>query len=256
MKLRIVSWNINGIRAAIGKGLYDTLATFNADIICLQETKADEGIMKSIAPSIDGYSFYFHSAVKKGYSGTAVFTKLEPVKQILSTGNVEYDHEGRMVALEYEKFFLVNLYVPNSGQDLKRLDYRKEWDYHISEHILKIADGKPVIIAGDLNVANEPIDLARPGPNYNKSAGYTQIEIDGFRNLLSGGFTDTFRKLYPDKVQYTFWNQKFNARAKNVGWRIDYFLVSNVIFDKVEDSKILDQVMGSDHCPVMMDIEF
>lgn len=256
MKIRIVSWNINGIRAAIGKGLYETLASFNADIICLQETKADESILKNMAPSIDGYSFYFNSAVKKGYSGTAVFTKPDPLRQILSTGNDEYDQEGRMVALEYDKFFLVNLYVPNSGQDLKRLDYRKEWDAHISRHILKIADGKPAIITGDLNVANEPIDLARPGPNYNKSAGYTQTEIDGFRNLLAGGFTDTFRKLYPDKVQYTFWNQKFNARAKNVGWRIDYFLVSNEISYKVKDSQILDQVMGSDHCPVMMDIEF
>ena len=255
MKLRIVSWNINGIRAAIGKGLYETMASFNADIICLQETKADESIIKEIAPSMDGYVFYASSAAKKGYSGTAVFSKKEPLRSILSTGNDEYDQEGRIVALEYPGFCLVNLYVPNSGQELKRLDFRKDWDRYMPPYIKKIANGKPVIITGDMNVANEPIDLARPGPNYNKTAGYTQVEIDGFRNFLAGGYTDAFRKLYPEKVQYSFWNQRFKAREKGIGWRIDYFLVSNDLVGNIRDSLILDEVPGSDHCPVSLEID-
>jgi exodeoxyribonuclease III len=256
MKLRIVSWNVNGIRAAITKGLYDILPAFNADIICLQETKADEKIIKDIAPEMDGYVFYASSADKKGYSGTAVFSKQEPLKYIMNTGNDEYDREGRIIALEYPEFYLINLYVPNSGQELKRLDFRKGWDLYMPEYIKKITEGKPVIITGDMNVANEPKDLARPGPNYNKTAGYTQVEIDGFRSFLSKGYTDTFRLLYPDKIQYTFWNQRFNARAKGIGWRIDYFLVSNDLTGKVKDSTILDEVPGSDHCPVALEIDF
>jgi len=256
MRLRIVSWNVNGIRAAINRGLYEILVTLDADIICLQETKADETIIKDIAPEMDGYVFFASSAFKKGYSGTAVFSRPEPMKYIMDTGKEEYNLEGRMIALEYPDFHLVNLYVPNSGQELKRLDFRRAWDIYMPAYIKRITAGKPVIITGDMNVANEPVDLARPGPNYNKTAGYTQVEIDGFRNFLGQGYTDIFRKLYPDKVQYSFWNQRFNARAKGIGWRIDYFLVSNDLFGRVKDSVILDTIPGSDHCPVAMEIEF
>ena len=252
--MKIISWNINGIRASIQKGLYDVLPGFDADIICLQETKADEDIIREIAPEIEGYTFFSSSAVKKGYSGTAVFTRLRPLNSILHIDKPEYGQEGRMIVLEYEAFYLLNLYVPNSGQGLKRLDFREEWDNYMLRYLEKLTAHKPAIITGDFNVAHEPIDLARPAANYNKTAGYTQREIDGFKRYLDAGYVDTFRNLYKDKVQYTFWNQRFNARANNVGWRIDYFMVSRDLADKVKDSFILDQIMGSDHCPIGLEI--
>ncbi|MBN1157902.1 MAG: exodeoxyribonuclease III [Bacteroidales bacterium] len=254
--MRIITWNVNGIRAMVGKGFYGTMKQLDADIICIQETKADEKVVQDVAADMNGYQFLASSAVKKGYSGTAVFTRPEPVKHFLNTGKEEHDQEGRMITVEYEKFFLVNLYVPNSGQDLKRLDYRKEWDEHRVQYIKDLLENKPVIITGDLNVAHEPIDLARPKENFNKSAGYTQVEIDGFKAYLKAGFTDVYRMLHPDKVQYTFWNQRFRARERNVGWRIDYFLVSKEIVNHVKDSYILDDIMGSDHCPVVLEISF
>lgn len=254
--MRIISWNVNGLRAMVGKGFYETVRQLDADILCIQETKADIKVVQDIAGNMEGYACLASEAVKKGYSGTAIFTRSEPIKHYLITGREEHDQEGRTIAVEYNDFYLVNLYVPNAGQDLKRLDYRKQWDQHMLRYIKGLQKNKPVIITGDLNVAHEPIDLARPEANYNKTAGYTQVEIDGFKNYLEAGFVDTFRNLYKDRVQYTFWNQRFRAREKNVGWRIDYFLVSKEIVDKIKDSFIMDGIMGSDHCPVGLEIEW
>jgi exodeoxyribonuclease-3 len=253
--LKILSWNVNGIRASVNKGFYEKIQDLNPDILCIQETKAQNDIVEFIASKLTGYELFVNSAVKKGYSGTAVFTKIKPLDGITDLGVEEHDQEGRVITLEYDKFFLVNVYVPNSGQELARLGYRKTWDSILLEHLKKLDAKKPVIFTGDLNVAHEPIDLARPKENYNKSAGFTQIEIDGFKNYMGMGMIDTFRYLYNDKVQYTFWNQKFNARERNIGWRIDYFLVSKRSIDNIKDSFILDDIMGSDHCPIGITIE-
>ncbi len=247
---KIISWNVNGIRAALNKGFNQTISDLDADIFCVQETKADGEIMKSITKQFAGYEVYSNSALKKGYSGTAVLTRQKPLRHFYGMNIDEHDQEGRLITLEYETFYLVNAYVPNSGANLVRLDYRKKWDAKLLEYLKKLDAEKPLIFTGDLNVAHEPIDLARPKPNYNKSAGYTQTEIDGFKNFLQAGFIDTFRYFHKDKVQYTFWNVRFNARAKNVGWRIDYFLVSEKIMEQCKESFILDDIMGSDHCPV------
>lgn len=254
-KLNIISWNVNGIRASIKKGLYDKIKEMNPDIFCVQETKAQVDILAQIATELPDYKWFVNSALKKGYSGTAIFSKINPVSHSYNMGIPEHDEEGRLISLEYEKFYLVNVYVPNSGQGLKRLDYRKTWDDALVDFLKKLDKKKPIIFAGDLNVAHEPIDLARPRENYNKSAGYTQTEIDGFKKLLSVNLVDTFRYFYKEKVQYTFWNQRFNAREKNVGWRIDYFLVSERFLPNVKDSIILDKVMGSDHCPIKLELE-
>jgi exodeoxyribonuclease III len=248
--IKIISWNVNGIRASVNKGFYELVQELDPDILCIQETKAQDDIVQAIATKLENYSLFVNSAIKKGYSGTAIFDRLNKINYTLDMGIEEHDQEGRVIAVEYDLFYLVNVYVPNSGQALDRLGYRKTWDNALREYLKKLDSKKPVILTGDLNVAHEPIDLARPGPNYNKSAGYTQIEIDGFKDFLSIGLVDTFRHLYKEKVQYTFWNQRFNARANNVGWRIDYFLVSERIIDKIKDSFILDNIMGSDHCPV------
>ena len=253
--VRIISWNVNGIRASVKKGFYETFKNLNPDILCIQETKAQDDIVVSIAEELSGYELYVTSAVKKGYSGTAIFTKHKPISHSYGIGIEEHDQEGRVITLEFPSFYLINAYVPNSGQELVRLDYRKTWDSDFREYLKKLDAVKPIVFTGDLNVAHEPIDLARPKPNYNKSAGYTQVEIDGFENFLGIGLTDTFRHFYKDKVQYTFWNQRFNARANNVGWRIDYFLVSNRFMDQVKDSCIYDEIMGSDHCPVCLEME-
>jgi exodeoxyribonuclease-3 len=253
--MKIISWNVNGIRAMMGKGLADVMKNLDADIFCVQETKAPEEVVSDIAAGLNGYNAYSNSAEKKGYSGTAVFTRIKPVSHINDIGVEEHDREGRIVTLEFDSFYLVNGYIPNSGQGLKRLDYRKLWDAELLKYIRNLDQEKPVIFTGDFNVAHEPIDLARPKQNYNKTAGYSQVEIDGFSHFIKAGFTDTFRHLNPDKVQYTFWNQRFNARANNVGWRIDYFLVSNRFINNVRDSWILDDIMGSDHCPIGLVID-
>jgi exodeoxyribonuclease III len=253
--IKIISWNVNGIRASVNKGFYELVRELDPDILCIQETKAQNEIVEFISTKLDRYNLFVNSALKKGYSGTAVFDKLEAINHVLDIGIEEHDKEGRVIAVEHESFFLVNVYVPNSGQALDRLGYRRIWDNALLEYIKKLDAKKPVILTGDLNVAHEPIDLARPGPNYNKSAGFTQTEIDGFKGFLGIGLIDTFRHLYRDKVQYTFWNQRFNARANNVGWRIDYFLVSERIINKIKDSFILDDIMGSDHCPVGIILE-
>jgi exodeoxyribonuclease-3 len=248
--LKIISWNVNGIRASVNKGFYEKIQDLGPDIFCIQETKAQDDIVQTIALKLKGYELFVNSAVKKGYSGTAVFTKIKPLLNLPDLGIDEHDQEGRVITLEFDTFFLVNVYVPNSGQVLGRLEYRKTWDNALLGHLKKLDSKKAVIFTGDLNVAHEPIDLARPKENYNKSAGYTQVEIDGFKNYLGLELVDTFRHFYKDKVQYTYWNQQFNSRARNVGWRIDYFLVSKRIIDKVKDAYILDEIMGSDHCPV------
>ena len=253
--ITIFSWNVNGIRASVNKGLFEIIGRLDPDIFCIQETKAQDNEVRLVSQKFTGYNLFINSAEKKGYSGTAVYTRIKPINYSNDIGITEHDTEGRVITLEFNSFYLVNVYVPNSGQDLKRLVYRKHWDIDLLNYLKNLDANKSLILTGDLNVANEPIDLARPAPNYNKSAGYTQTEIDGFRNFLGMGLTDTFRYFHKDKVQYTFWNQRFNARVNNVGWRIDYFLVSNGLIGKIKDSFILDEIMGSDHCPVGMVME-
>ncbi|MBN2813242.1 MAG: exodeoxyribonuclease III [Bacteroidales bacterium] len=253
--MKIISWNVNGIRAQVGKDFYGTVARLDPDILCIQETKAQPETMPDLTKSLTGYDLYLNSAAQKGYSGTAVLSKLKPLSHSINTGTVEHDQEGRIITLEFDTFYLVNAYVPNSGQELKRLDYRKEWDEHLVAYLRKLDSQKPLIFTGDLNVAHEPIDLARPDENYNKTAGYTQVEIDGFNNFLGLGLVDTYRKLNGDRIQYSYWSMRFRAREKNLGWRIDYSLVSERLMPRVKDAFILDQVMGSDHCPVGIVVE-
>ncbi len=253
--ITLLSWNVNGIRAQITKDFYNTVKTLDADVLCIQETKAQYETMPDLTKELPQYEMYLNSAVQKGYAGTAVLSKLKPIYQTKDIGMERHDQEGRVINLEFEDFFLVNVYVPNSGQELKRLDYRKEWDDEFSFYLADLEAKKPVILTGDLNVAHEPIDLARPKENYNKVAGYTQTEIDGFKKFLNIGFVDSYRLLNPDMKQYSYWSQRFRAREKGIGWRIDYFLVSKKIVSKVKRSFILDQVMGSDHCPVGIELE-
>jgi exodeoxyribonuclease III len=253
--IRILSWNVNGIRAMVKKGFYETFRDLGADIFCMQETKAQEDTMPDLDIELHDYDFVFNSALQKGYSGTAVLSRIKPVNHWHGTGSEKHGLEGRVITLEYDSFYLLNVYVPNSGQELKRLDYRKEWDAHLAEYIHELDAKKPVVFTGDLNVAHEPIDLARPDQNYNKTAGYTQVEIDGFKNFLKLGLIDTFRQKYPERIQYSYWSQRFRARENNLGWRIDYFLVSERWINRVKDSFILDQIQGSDHCPVGIDLE-
>jgi len=253
-KIKIISWNVNGIRAQVGKDFFGTVKRLNPDILCIQETKAQPETMPAIPKELDGYNLYLNSAVQKGYSGTAVLSRIRPLNHTINIGKAEHDQEGRVITLEFDGFFLVNVYVPNSGQDLKRLSYRKEWDQQLVNYLKKLNAKKPVIFTGDLNVAHEPIDLARPEENYNKTAGYTQTEIDGFKNFLGMGFIDTYRMIHGNRVQYTYWSMRFRAREKNLGWRIDYFLVNEKLVHKVKDAFIHDEVMGSDHCPVGIEI--
>jgi exodeoxyribonuclease-3 len=248
--IKILSWNVNGIRAQIGKDFYGTVRGLDPDILCIQETKAQPETMPDLKKELNDYEFYFNSAVQKGYSGTAVLSRIKPTSITLNTGKEEHDQEGRVITAEFDNFYLVNVYVPNSGQELKRLSYRKEWDEYLFAYMIK-----PVIFSGDLNVAHEPIDLARPNENYNKTAGYTQVEIDGFKQFINMGLVDSFRMFHKDQVQYSYWSMRFRAREKNLGWRIDYFLVSKRLMNRVKDAFILDQVMGSDHCPVGIEVE-
>ena len=254
-KIKLISWNVNGIRAVAGKGFFEILKNLDPDVLCIQETKAQQDTMPGIPDSLKQYDLIINSAVQKGYSGTAVFSKIKPVRHNPGIGLEEHDQEGRVITLDYGSFYLVNVYVPNSGQDLKRLDYRRKWDNQLMKYLRNLDNQKPVVFTGDLNVAHEPIDLARPKENYNKTSGYTQVEIDGFKNFLDMGMVDTFRLLNGDKVQYSYWSQRFNARAKNLGWRIDYFLASNRISDKVKEAFILHEITGSDHCPVGIVLE-
>jgi len=239
---------VNGFRACLGKGFADFFAAADADFVCLQETKMQEG-QADFAP--EGYLSYWNSAEKKGYSGTAIFTKHEPISVSYGIGIPEHDTEGRAITLEYADFYLLCVYTPNAQRELARLDYRMKWEDALRTYIKALDKEKPVIYCGDLNVAHEEIDLKNPKTNH-FSSGFSDEERGKFTDLLSEGFVDTFRKLYPDKVEYSWWSYMMKAREKNVGWRIDYFVVSERLFPKVKDSFILGDVMGSDHCPVGM----
>jgi exodeoxyribonuclease III len=249
--MKLISFNVNGIRASAGKGLAATLTQLNADIVCFQETKATPEQVAGALSDVKGYHVHAHSAVKPGYSGTAILSKEAPVRVDFGIGIDEHDQEGRVITATFAEHIVVNTYVPNSGEGMKRLAYRKTWDEALRAHLVGLAKGKkPVIFTGDLNVAHQPMDLANPKPNYNKTSGYTQTEIDGLTALLAAGFIDTFRHKYPDTVKYSWWSQRLGARARNVGWRIDYVLVNKAFATKVKDAFILNEVMGSDHCPV------
>lgn len=256
MALHLVNWNVNGIRAIIKKDFIPDVKKMNPDILCLQETKGGEEDVKSALELLPDYKAFVNSSkARKGYSGTAILSKTEPIQVSYDMGIEEHDQEGRVITAEYPTFFVTTVYTPNSGDGLARLDYRTRWDRDFMEYILWLNRRKPVIVCGDLNVAHQPIDIARPKENYNVSAGYTQIEIDGFTRLLESGFVDTFRHVHPEEVKYTYWNYVTNARAKNTGWRIDYFLVFNGLVDRVMDAMVYDQYLGSDHCPVGLKID-
>ncbi len=253
--MKIISWNVNGIRAVAQKNFFNDLRLMNPDILCLQETKAQDDQVAETLAGINDYHIYSNSAEKKGYSGTAILSKTEPIAVTRDMGIDDHDQEGRILCLEYEKFFLVTVYVPNSGSELKRLDYRQDWDKAFFDYLKNLEKTKPVVVCGDFNVAHKAVDLARPKQNYNKSAGYMQEEIDGMNRFTQGGLTDTFRHFYPDVTdKYSWWSYRAGARGKNIGWRIDYFLVSESFLSEVKDAFILDQVMGSDHCPVGIEL--
>ena len=249
--MKFISWNVNGLRAVVNKGFKDIFTELDADFFCLQETKLQEG---QIDLSFEGYESYWNYAEKKGYSGTAIFTKHTPLSVTYGIGIEEHDHEGRVITLEYEEFYLVTVYTPNSQNELKRLDYRMRWEDDFLAYIRSLDEKKPVIFCGDLNVAHQEIDLKNPKTN-RKNAGFTDEERAKMTVVLSSGFTDTWRSLNPDtEGVYSWWSYRFNARKNNAGWRIDYFIVSDRIMDKVEDAKIHTDIMGSDHCPVELDI--
>jgi exodeoxyribonuclease-3 len=249
--MKLISWNVNGIRAIAKKNFIEDLEAMAPDILCLQETKAQDDQVAETLAAIEDYHIYSNSAERKGYSGTAVLSKIKPLAISNDIGIPEHDKEGRVQCLEYEKFFLINVYVPNSGNELKRLVYRQDWDRALFSYLKNLEIAKPVIVCGDFNVAHKAVDLARPKENYNKSAGYMQEEIDGMERFSRGGFVDTFRHLHPDvSGKYSWWSYRTGARPKNIGWRIDYFLVSKSIIHTISEAFILDQVMGSDHCPV------
>ena len=251
--MRLISWNVNGLRAVVGKDFGETFKSLDADFFCLQETKMQAG---QLDLEFDGYTSYWNYAEKKGYSGTAIYTRHKPLDVTLGIGIDEHDHEGRVITLEMEKFFLVNVYVPNSQDGLKRLDYRMRWEDDFRNYLVNLNKKKPVIVCGDLNVAHKEIDLKNPKTN-RKNAGFTDEEREKMTTLLDAGFTDSWRHFNPDvEGVYSWWSYRFQARAKNAGWRIDYFLVSNDARDKMVDAKIHTHIMGSDHCPVELDIEF
>ena len=249
--MKLISWNVNGLRAIYKKGFIDIFKSLDADIFCIQETKMQEG---QIELDLNGYYEYYNYAERKGYSGTAIFTKDKPINATYGIGVEEHDKEGRVITLEFDNFYMVNCYTPNSGRELARLDYRKIWEEEFRKYLKKLDNKKPAIICGDLNVAHNVIDLKNPKSN-RKNAGFTDQEREKIDILLKSGFTDTFRKIYPEKEGcYTWWSYMFNARANNAGWRIDYFLISDRISKNIKDAYIYSDVMGSDHCPVGLEI--
>jgi len=249
--LRLISWNVNGLRACVNKGFLDFFHEIDADIFCIQESKLQEG---QIALELEGYHQYWNYAVKKGYSGTAVFTKQEPLQVTYGMGWEEHDQEGRVITLEFPEFYLVTVYTPNSQNELARLSYRMEWERDFLTYLKKLEEKKPVVFCGDLNVAHKEIDLKNPKTN-RKNAGFTDEEREKFSQLLDAGFIDTFRYFYPEQEQiYSWWSYRFKAREKNAGWRIDYFCVSEGLKEKLQDAKIHTEIMGSDHCPIELDI--
>ena len=250
--MKLISWNVNGIRACLNKGFSDFFKEVNADIFCLQETKCQP---EQINLEFEGYTSYWNSAERKGYSGTAIFTKKQPVNVTYGIGIEEHDKEGRIITLEFENFYLVTNYTPNAKRELERLDYRMVWEDEIRKYLLELNKKKPVIMCGDLNVAHEEIDLKNPKTN-RRNAGFTDEERNKMTELLNAGFTDTFRFLYPDKENaYSWWSYMGHAREKNVGWRIDYFIVSNDFRENIKDATIYTEILGSDHCPVGLEIK-
>ena len=251
--MKLISWNVNGIRACISKGFNEFFNKIDADILCVQETKLQEEQAENI--NFDGYNRYINCAVKKGYSGTMVFSKVKPINVTYGLGIQEHDQEGRVITLEFDKFYFVCCYTPNSKRELERLDYRMTWEDEMRKYLKNLETSKPVVYCGDLNVAHEEIDLKNPKTNH-FSAGFTDQEREKMAELLSEGFIDTYRYLYPEKIEYSWWSYMRQAREKNVGWRIDYFIVSNTLKDKILDAKIHTEVLGSDHCPIELDIDF
>lgn len=249
--MKLISWNVNGLRACVGKGFLDYFLLKDADFFCIQETKLQPD---QIDLNPEGYQVYWNSAVKKGYSGTAIFTKHTPLCVLYGIGLEEHDQEGRVITLEYDAFYLVTVYTPNSQRELLRLDYRMRWELAFADYLRSLDEKKPVIVCGDMNVAHKEIDIKNPKSNVN-NAGFTPQEREKMTNLLSSGFVDTFRRLHPDeKDRYSWWSYMMKARERNIGWRIDYFLVSERIADRITGADIEDQVMGSDHCPVTLEL--
>lgn len=245
--MKLISWNVNGLRACVGKGFYESIAALDADVVCLQETKLQAG---QIDLALEGYETYWNYADKKGYSGTAIFTRRHPLSVTYGLGIDLHDHEGRIITAEYEDFYLVTAYVPNSQDGLRRLDYRQQWDKDLRAYLKELETRKPVVLCGDLNVAHREIDLKNPKSN-RKNAGFTDEEREGFQQLLNAGFVDTFRHFYPDQTDiYSWWSYRFRAREKNAGWRIDYFVVSEALRPLLESAAIHTEIFGSDHCPV------
>ncbi|MCF8203426.1 MAG: exodeoxyribonuclease III [Crocinitomicaceae bacterium] len=248
--MKILSFNVNGIRAVVGKNFITDMQAQAPDVICLQETKATpEQVAAAVAPLSD-YQVYANSADRKGYSGTAILTKVAPISVTYDIGMPDHDTEGRVICAEFTNFYLVTVYVPNSGSELLRLDYRQTWDAAFLNYLKNLEKSKPVLVCGDFNVAHQAIDLARPKENYNKAAGYMQAEIDGMNAFVGAGLLDSFRALNPEQVKYSWWSYRAGAREKNVGWRIDYFLISEAFIPKLQEAFILNDVFGSDHCPV------
>ena len=254
INMKLISWNLNGIRAVAKKGLNQLIYEMDPDIIGFQETKAQDHQVKEALIDLEGYNLYANSAEKKGYSGTAVLSKTTPLNVIYGIGIKEFDNEGRVLTLEFENFYFTTVYVPNSGGELLRLEYRKSWDKEFLTFLKEMEVKKPVIVCGDFNVAHKEIDLKNPKSNYNKSSGYMQDEIDGMDNFINAGFQDTFRYFNPDLIKYSWWSYRFNSRARNIGWRIDYLLTSEKLIDSIKDTFILNDVLGSDHCPVGIEL--
>ncbi|MBR1651295.1 MAG: exodeoxyribonuclease III [Lachnospiraceae bacterium] len=250
--MKLVSWNVNGLRAVMGKGFMESFNALDADIFCLQETKLSEG---QIELDLPGYEQYWNYAEKKGYSGTAVFSRIKPLSVTCGIGIPEHDHEGRVITLEFKDFYFITVYVPNSQRELTRLDYRQKWEEDFRDYVLRLESKKPVIYCGDLNVAHKEIDLKNPSSNHH-NAGFTDEERNCFTKTLESGYIDTFRYFYPDKEGiYSWWSYMFHAREKNAGWRIDYFVASKKLEKKLKDAKIHCDIMGSDHCPVELDMD-
>ncbi|PWM23972.1 MAG: exodeoxyribonuclease III [Oscillospiraceae bacterium] len=250
--MRLISWNVNGLRACLGKGFLDFFSQIQADCFCIQETKLQEG---QVSLELEGYYQYWNSAIKKGYSGTAIFCRREPLSVQYGIGQPEHDQEGRVITLEFPAFYLVNVYTPNAQRGLTRLEYRMQWEDTFRRYLMALDQRKPVILCGDLNVAHQEIDLKNPGPN-RKNAGFTDEEREKFTQLLNSGFADSFRTLYPDRTgAYSWWSYLYHARDNNAGWRIDYFVVSRRLMEKVTDSLIYSDILGSDHCPVGLELD-
>lgn len=250
--MKFISWNVNGLRACVGKGFAESFKQLDADFFCLQETKMQEG---QLDLDFEGYTSYWNYAEKKGYSGTAIFTKHQPISVSYGLGIEEHDHEGRVITLEMQDFYLITVYTPNSQDGLRRLDYRMTWEDDFLEYIKRLDEKKPVIVCGDLNVAHEEIDLKNPKSN-RKNAGFTDEEREKMTKWLNSGFTDTFRYFYPEQKDiYSWWSYRFKAREKNAGWRIDYFIVSNRLQERLDNAKIHTEIYGSDHCPVELTLK-